>query len=701
MSGGIRFGGLASGMDTQAIVDKMMAAKRVKADRYTQERFTHEYKIEQYQDINKAMANFILESRKGFEIQDSFTFLGQLRPNAIDRVDWAYKTTVSNENVFTATATAGSQIKNLDLEVVQLAKKASTVGATMTGIDASSTVGENMTINLKVNDELKTVKIESTDTIKEALGKISKETGLSLSFAQVGVSGDGKKSSMLFMSSKESGSNQKIEFGINGGPAASSDEDTFKFFNKIGLSNDVMQGGLKGQDSIVKMNGAGAINGIATKEATAATFVTDASMMRSGLPALSDTYKVFNSSTRKMEEPTSDFKISLNVNGEDKEATIKAGATNQDVLDAFKSMGLKIETTVDPATNNVTSYSISSGKKGSSANIETTGQNYVNTVSALKSVFGINPKNVADGVKGTDGVAATGEIVNSSNNINIGGINVNLKSEGTSKVEIKADVDGIYDKIKNFVEKYNEMIDKLNKKLSEEKDKDYKPLLPEQRESMKEKEVELWDEKAKKGLLYNDQTITKVLNDISNTVYEKVDGAYAIYEIGITTTKNWKEGPKLQIDEVKLKEAIANDPEGVLNTILKSSDDMTDYSITSKDTAQDRLTKAEKAKKQEAETGVFNRLMNKMTEGIASIIKESGHGNDVDILRKVKNNITFGVTRGQSVLEMTIDQMNKKINNELDYLKRYEDSLWKRFTAMEKAVQQAQSQSSWLAGQLG
>ena len=51
--------------------------------------------------------------------------------------------------------------------------------------------------------------------------------------------------------------------------------------------------------------------------------------------------------------------------------------------------------------------------------------------------------------------------------------------------------------IKSFVEKYNEFVDKTQTLLTEKKYRDFPPLTDAQREDLTDKEIELWEEKAK------------------------------------------------------------------------------------------------------------------------------------------------------------------------------------------------------------
>lgn len=153
-----------------------------------------------------------------------------------------------------------------------------------------------------------------------------------------------------------------------------------------------------------------------------------------------------------------------------------------------------------------------------------------------------------------------------SNNISINGLNLTLKTKTNTEetIRVDTDVDGAYNKIKEFVDEYNKLIDGFDLKLAEKKYRDFQPLTDEQKEAMSENDVKLWEEKAKSGLLKNDETMTRMMQTIRQDIYQKVEGFGSIYELGITTG-SWRDNGKLTIDETKLKDALRNDSEKVLN----------------------------------------------------------------------------------------------------------------------------------------
>lgn len=166
----------------------------------------------------------------------------------------------------------------------------------------------------------------------------------------------------------------------------------------------------------------------------------------------------------------------------------------------------------------------------------------------------------------------TAGIEKASNNFTIAGINVTLLKEEAVPTEktitVSKDVNAVYDKIKAFVDKYNEVMSKVNTKLNENKDYDYQPLTDDQKEKMEDTEIEQWETKAKTGLVGSDIILEGVVRDLRYSMTNAVVGASANFdqlgEFGITTG-GYRENGMLYIDESKLKQAISENPDEVMN----------------------------------------------------------------------------------------------------------------------------------------
>lgn len=84
--------------------------------------------------------------------------------------------------------------------------------------------------------------------------------------------------------------------------------------------------------------------------------------------------------------------------------------------------------------------------------------------------------------------------------------------------------------------------------------------------------------------------------------------------------------------------------------------------------------------------GIATRLYNSLNASMEKITEKAGSN-----AYQVDN----------SVIGKGLVRLNKDINNWEKRLKEIEARYWKQFTAMEQAIQKANSQSGWLAQQFG
>ncbi|CAM5335467.1 flagellar capping protein [Bacillus safensis FO-36b] [Bacillus safensis subsp. safensis] len=119
-------------------------------------------------------------------------------------------------------------------------------------------------------------------------------------------------------------------------------------------------------------------------------------------------------------------------------------------------------------------------------------------------------------------------------------------------------MDAIYDKIKQFVDKYNELVEQINGKVNEKKNRDYHPLTAEEKKAMSEKEIELWETTAKSGLLRSDSILRSGASKIRSDLYANITTSDAnkiqLTQIGISTSSSYKDGGKLEFIKKKKKQ---------------------------------------------------------------------------------------------------------------------------------------------------
>lgn len=252
------------------------------------------------------------------------------------------------------------------------------------------------------------------------------------------------------------------------------------------------------------------------------------------------------------------------------------------------------------------------------------------------------------------------EINRSSNNINIDGVKIELleKTSEPINVTMKDDATLLLEPFKKFVEDYNSMINLVNSLIKEKVYSDYQPLSDEQKEEMSETQIKNWEEKAKSGLLRGDTILKGIALKMQSTMYSTaINGGISLHNLGITSA-GYLENGKLQIDESKLKEA-----------------------LKTKGNEIRELFTSEKG------------LGNSLNDIIVGAIKTSGVQGKRGTLVEMAGVVSTSSDTENNITEK-IQKTNKVISALQTRLSSEESRLWNRFTAMETALQQLNSQSS-------
>ena len=253
----------------------------------------------------------------------------------------------------------------------------------------------------------------------------------------------------------------------------------------------------------------------------------------------------------------------------------------------------------------------------------------------------------------------------SSNNLTVGGVTYTAidKMDSAATVTVTQDTDAIIDKVKSFIADYNKLLASLYEKYDEKPNSDYAPLTQSQKDGMKEDQITKWEEKAKQGLLYHDQTLGKVIQSMRNGIIqdiEGVDGKYnSVFSIGISTT-----GLKgqLVLDEDKLKKALAEDPDSVYNVFAKL--DSNDLDNSSK-------------------SGIAQRLGDIFVTATKSIKDRAGSSAEIT---------------EDSDLNNLLRNLQTKMSNFKKMMNSFEDALFKKYDAMESTIARLGSQLNFLMG---
>ncbi|WP_249260895.1 flagellar hook-associated protein 2 [Virgibacillus pantothenticus] len=233
-----------------------------------------------------------------------------------------------------------------------------------------------------------------------------------------------------------------------------------------------------------------------------------------------------------------------------------------------------------------------------------------------------------------------------------------------ASLTVTNDVEASYEKIMKFVDKYNEVVEALNSSQLEERYRDFPPLTEEQKKDMSENEIQLWEERAKSGLLRGDTTISGGLFNLRSSWYAKVEtgGEYtSLTQVGIETSKDYLDGGKLIVNEGKLKSALRENPADVQKL------------FTNSDEGESR--------------GLVQRLEDALEDTKKQIGKKAG-----SVLTPSLESYTLG---------KRMKEIDERIEAFETRLTQVETRYWNQFTAMEKAISRMNQQSAQLLSQFG
>ncbi len=651
----IRMTGLISGMDTEGMVKELVAASSTKVNKVKQEKEKLEWKKEAWQDLNTKIYNFY----KG----ELFNFKGAS----------AYQTkkaTSGDENKVKVSAGANAPSGSHTVSVKQLASSAYLTGASIKSDKAyvsysditTSTEFADMTDadGNRLNLEGQTISISSS--YKNEDGQMATEV---LEFT-LGGSEENSIASLSELNSKlESNKNFK-------GLKASMVDGKITFTNSTGKENEDFE--MDGTTFNISADALGASGELG--------FKTDKNSENH--PTLESTLdanykKEFTGADISKSTKLTDIGIKVgttfSINGKD--YVVDEKTTVATLTEELSKMGVGASFDANQGR-----FYINSSKSGEENNFELTSSD-----SSALDILGLGSDatkvDAQDAIIEYNGVEYTG----ASNTFEINGLTITAnsvtgkydKTTGTFtddapiNISVAQDTDKMYDSIKNFVKKYNELIEEMNK-LYDEKKTDYEPLTDEERDQLSDTQIEKWEEKAKQGILRRDSTIDKLLSNMRNILNKSVevtmeDGSkqsFTLASLGIVTG-DYTENGKLHIM------GDADDPTysgetNKLKAMLESNPEIFQQVI--------------------AGTGEANGIGEQLYDSLATAMKRTS----------TSRSLTF-------YDDITMEEQMKDYDDEVDKwqerLQKLEDKYYEQFAAMESAMAALQQQQSYLSGLMG
>ncbi len=260
------------------------------------------------------------------------------------------------------------------------------------------------------------------------------------------------------------------------------------------------------------------------------------------------------------------------------------------------------------------------------------------------------------------------ELTSESNEVDVNGLKFNIMSDtGDVDITVAQDVDAVYNKVKDFVNKYNEIIDLIQEKYDAPSSKGFDIPTKEEKAAISEKDAEDLEKRIKDSLFRKDDdlmgikdTMRRILS--TNQGVDTKDMKFkTLSDLGIKSAEyKLRENGKLHIEgdedddlystgENKLRKAIEEDPEAV----------------------------------EELLTALGKELYDKMGDKMKS--------------SKISSALTF---YNDKTMRKQLDNYSKKIVDMEKKMAAMEQRYYKQFTAMEQAIQKSQSTGDWFAQQI-
>jgi len=703
-----RITGLATGMDTDALIEQLMSASRAPLTKLEQKTTKLEWQREAMLDINSKMLSF-RTAALDMKLQGTYK---------------SYTANSSNSNLVSASATTEAEEGVYRISVSQLATKTHLEGTTI------------------------------PEQIKSSTG---------FTFSDLDVAG--KEFYINF-----NGEKKKISFGESESYASAAElatalqnkiNDTFGA-NQIKATQVTSRGKTTirfESDSALNLPVTVSSSETAEKDFLKAVNIADGS---------TTTFSLSQQMSALMDASAFDADGNFKITIRDKEFTFNKDQTLNDV---FNTINRDTDLDVTARYNSVEKKMVfERSSTGDGKDLKIGGnETFWNALGLTTSQAAISGQNSKFAITTPDGQTVD-EVEMASNSFTYKGITATLLKADPSEevtITVSKNVDAVYEKIENFVNSYNDLLVSLNKAYNEETT-GYEPLTSEERESLSETQEEQWEEKAKQGILRRDSTIKNAINSLRSAVTSTVAGSdiSSLFQIGISTNQydpvNSENNGKLVIDKDKLREAIVNDIDGVTalftntskqiqgNKLSDTNLDLTgksftvtyggstktitlngSYDLSNAQSASDfedymkdqfsnafgegcvsvtysggkLLFNSTKNVNMTFESGDALELFN-VAEGAKFDTNERGFAVKIyDICTTSMNSIidkagSSSTTLDASTLGSKMKELQQAMTKQQEKLERLEERYYAQFAAMEEAINNMNSQSSYLASML-
>ncbi len=686
----MRITGMNSGLDTESIIQELVAARQVKVDDLKKEQTKLEWKQEAWKDLNSKIKSFYSNALENLRYQSSY----------------AKKTTKISDSSVADIITADSAMNSVQkLKVTKLAQTGYLTGAEISKQDGSKcTSGTKLTdlgieagsmIELTTNG--KTTQIEVTESMTLAnFATALNNAGVNANFDSktqrffIGAKDSGVASDFSITAANGQGTDALSKMGILVYDTASLD----KYEKYVELKNDTDAYQAAIDEEVAKR--------LKTYLSKKDTLTKSIESQEKSIQDIVDKYaeEVGSDDLEALADNTDGAMDNLKAEIEALEAEIKDAGENDESVEEKKTQLEELRKKAEYAEeyktakdnlaktqesfDEVNSYINTDPDTGeSTASDKLTGEVTSWLEDKINQATEVMDAKAAGTLAGSTGAtkieAQDAEIylngakfTSTENTFEINGLTITCNAEtGDREVTLTTqdDTSGIYDMIKNFIKEYSSLINEMDKLYNADSAKGYEPLTDDEKYSMSEKEVEKWEEKIKESLLRKDSTLNSVASafkEIMSSGFTVGGETMYLSDFGIETLGYFE----------------AADNERNAYHILGDEDDS---DVSSKTNKLKSMISTDPDKVMDFFTQLTKKLYEKTTSLMAS----------------VKDYSSAYTVYDDKKMQSDYDDYTKKIAEMEEKLADYEDRWYEKFSAMETALAKMQSNSSAVTSLLG
>ena len=264
------------------------------------------------------------------------------------------------------------------------------------------------------------------------------------------------------------------------------------------------------------------------------------------------------------------------------------------------------------------------------------------------------------------------EFTSDTNTFNINGLTIKALATTaageTLSINTDTDTQGLYDKIKDFLTQYNEIINEITGLYNADSAKGYEPLTEDEKDAMSESEIEKWETKIKDAILRKDSTLGTIQSTMTNAMMQTytINGqTYSLASFGIQTlgylnaSKN--ENYAYHIDGDSEDTVTAGKTDKLMSALTNDPDTVIDF-------------------------------MKQLTSGLYTALDKQMKGTNLRSTYTIYNDKQMASE--YSSYTTTIKQWEEKIQD-------YEDRYYSQFSKMESSLAKLQSSTSSLTSLFG